>query len=446
MIPDARRPRFAPRQIRTAAGNWLARRIKADGVLRFLQKKTVPLHRHSSWYYWGNAVLTLFMVQVLTGIALLFHYQPTPDTAFESVRTIVLDARFGWWIRSVHAWSANIMVGAAFVHLFSAYFLKSYRRPRELTWLSGMGMCFILLGFGFSGYLLPWNELSFFATKVGTGIVETTPLVGHFLKIFLRGGEEVGGSSLTRFFAIHVAVLPSLMLALLAAHLFLVQVHGMSLPPSLETRPTVKTRAFFPEFVLREAAVACLLIAVVVSLAALFPCEVGQKADPMQPTPPDIRPEWYFLFMYEALQWLPAKIGPWDGGFIGVFLFSGLFAVLFAIPFLDRSPAHGRSGRFWRFAGAGFAAFLLITTFLATREAPDETASHSLREAATESETMSARNADTAPSVDEEQKRKARDSMPALVIFLTLALATACFLWVKSRDIETLRKRGFFDS
>jgi quinol-cytochrome oxidoreductase complex cytochrome b subunit len=441
---------LSSQQLRTAARSWLAQRLKAEGALHFLQKKTVPLHRHSSWYYWGNVLLTLFIVQALTGIMLLFYYRPTPETAFESVRTIVLDARHGWWIRSVHAWSANLMVGAAFVHLFSTFFLKSYRRPRELTWLSGMGMFFVLLGFGFSGYLLPWNELSFFATKVGTGIVETTPLVGHSLKIFLRGGEEVGAASLTRFFAIHVTVLPSLMLAVLAAHLFLIQVHGMSLPPSIESRPSSKSRVFFPDFVLREAAVACLLIALVVSLAALFPWGVGQKADPMHPTPPDIRPEWYFLFMYKALQWLPAKIGPWDGGSIGVLLFAGLFAVLLGVPFLDHAPARSRSGRFWRLAGAGFAAFLLITTFLATWKSPDEHTSNPPQNAAAVTNIEVGDGVDalreSAPSIDEQQKRKSRESLPVLVLFLAVALTTAYFLWSKSRDLEKLRERGFFDS
>jgi quinol-cytochrome oxidoreductase complex cytochrome b subunit len=450
MTGKARGARNILAETRLAVREWLRSRIRIAGVLHFLGHKTVPLHRHTTWYYWGNILLTLFMIQACTGVALLFYYQPTPATAYESVRRIALDTQNGWWIRSLHAWSANLMVGAAFVHLFSVYFLKSYRRPRELTYLSGMGMFFVLLGFGFSGYLLPWNELSFFATKVGTGIAETTPFIGHALKVFLRGGEEVGAASLTRFFAIHVAVLPSALMALLSLHFFLIQVHGMSVPPSLSDSPT-RSRFFFPDFVLREAAIACLLIAIVVSLAAFFPWEIGQKADPMHPTPPDIRPEWYFLFMYKALQWLPATIGPWNGGTVGVMFFAALFAALAAVPFLDRGQSRQASADGWRIAGIAFLVFVLITTALAMRKSVDqapETTQALSRPVSGATAAQASTNTAAAPAVsaDEQQRRRSRASRTNVTVILVLALSTAYFLWSKARDIERLREQGFFEA
>ena len=139
--------------------------------------------------------------------------------------------QFGWLVRSIHSWSANLMILTAFIHMFSVVFLHSYRRPREITWLSGLVLLGLALGFGFSGYLLPWNKVSYFATKVGTDMAASVPLAGHQVARFLRGGTDVGGATLTRFFGFHVAVLPGLTTLLLVIHLGLVQRHGMSAPP-----------------------------------------------------------------------------------------------------------------------------------------------------------------------------------------------------------------------
>jgi len=149
---------------------WLDERLAIGAAAEIARKKEIPLHRQSVWYYFGGMTLFLFSVQVFTGILLLLYYRPSAAEAYESVQFIVTQVRFGWLIRNVHSWSANLLIGAAFAHLFSVFFLKSYRKPRELTWLSGILLLFLMLGFGFSGYLLPWNELSFFATKVRTGI------------------------------------------------------------------------------------------------------------------------------------------------------------------------------------------------------------------------------------------------------------------------------------
>jgi len=187
---------------------WLKERYDLSSLEQLIKKKEVPVARHSIWYYFGGITLFFFMIQVVTGILLLLYYRPTAEAAFESVQFIMAEVRFGWLIRSIHSWSANLMVAAAFIHLFSVFFLKAYRKPRELIWVSGALLLFLSLGFGFSGYLLPWNELAFFATKVGTEIVAVVPLIGGFLLKFLRGGEDVTGATLTRFFGFHVAVLP----------------------------------------------------------------------------------------------------------------------------------------------------------------------------------------------------------------------------------------------
>ena len=159
----------------------------------------------------GGITLFLVGVQVLTGILLLLYYRPSAGEAYESVKFIVSQVEFGWLIRNVHSWSANLLIFMAFVHLFSTLFLRSYRKPRELTWVTGVLLLFVMMGFGFSGYLLPWNELAFFATKVGTGIAGAVPVVGDFTLRFLRGGDDVTGATLTRFYGLHVAILPAIM-------------------------------------------------------------------------------------------------------------------------------------------------------------------------------------------------------------------------------------------
>src|SRR5215467_5236671 len=218
------------RRVRT----WLDERLGWDDLIAPLRKKTVPLHRLSYWYFLGGITLFLFLIQVLTGILLLLYYRPGANEAFESVQYIMTQVQFGWLIRSIHSWSANLMIFTAFAHMFSVLFLKAYRKPRELTWVSGVILLFLVMGFGFSGYLLPWNTLAFFATKVGTEIAGQVPVVGKPVMIFLRGGDEVTGATLTRFFGFHVAVLPGLATLFILLHVFLVQRAGISVPPRLE--------------------------------------------------------------------------------------------------------------------------------------------------------------------------------------------------------------------
>src|SRR5271157_4986456 len=203
--------------------NWLDERLEWDDLIAPLRKKTVPLHRLSYWYFLGGITLFLFVIQVLTGILLILYYRPGANEAFESVQLIMTQVQFGWLIRSIHSWSANLLIFMAFAHLFSVLFLKSYRKPRELTWVSGILLLFLMLFFGFSGYLLPWNTLSYFATKVGTEIPAQIPIIGRPVLLFLRGGEDITGSTLTRMFGFHVAILPAITTLLIVFHVGLIQ-------------------------------------------------------------------------------------------------------------------------------------------------------------------------------------------------------------------------------
>jgi cytochrome b6 len=328
--------------------DWLDERIAWSSLAAQLEKKTVPTHRYSYWYYFGGVTLFLYGVQVLTGVLLLLYYRPSANEAFESVQYIMTQVQFGWLVRSVHSWAANLMVLTVFAHMFSVVFLGAYRRPRELTWVSGMLLLGLVLAFGFSGYLLPWNELAFFATKVGTEMVAKVPVVGHPLMVFMRGGEDVTGATLTRFYALHVAILPALTTMLLVFHLLLVQRHGISVPRSVERQWEAEPQArqemrFFPNFFLRELMAWYLALAVLGALAALAPWELGVKADPFVPAPAGIKPEWYFLFMFETLKLIPPNLWIADGEVAGILFFGAAGMVWLLLPFFDpRGEGRGR--------------------------------------------------------------------------------------------------------
>ena len=287
---------------------WFDERYPITDIKHFLEKKTVPVHKHFVWYYFGGITLFLLGVQIITGILLLFYYKATAAEAFESVRLIMNKVEFGWLIRSIHSWSANLMVLSALIHLFSTFFLKSYRRPREVIWMTGGLLCFVLLGLGFTGYLLPWNELAFFATKVGTQIAGAVPVVGSYLRTLLRGGEEVSDATLTRFFAFHVMILPIILAGLVGLHLLMVQLQGMSEPLSVAKDPNKKVMKFFPNFFLRDLVVWLFVLAGLLALSVMFPWELGKKADPFASTPMGIKPEWYFVWMFQTLKIIPSKM------------------------------------------------------------------------------------------------------------------------------------------
>jgi cytochrome b6 len=338
---------------------FLDERLHLAPVVDFLRTKEVPRHRFVWAYFFGGLTLFFFLVQVASGVLLLVYYRPTVEAAFDSVQFIMTRVEFGWLVRSIHAWSANLMVLSAFLHMFSVYLMRSYGKPRDLTWWTGGLLLVLTLGFGFSGYLLPWNELAFFATRVGTDVVGKVPLAGSWLLRFLRGGEDVTGATLTRFFGFHVAVLPMVASLLIAAHLVLIQRRGVHVPHSLREeaarRPAIR---FIPGFVLRELVVWLVGLALLAALAALSPWALGRKADPFASAPAGIRPEWYFLFVFETLKLLPAKILGIEGEILGLGAFTLAGLLWFLVPVLDRRSRRGEPSRL--FTGLGWAAIVYI--------------------------------------------------------------------------------------
>jgi quinol-cytochrome oxidoreductase complex cytochrome b subunit len=337
---------------------WLAARFNVPAVESFVEhqgRKPLPPHT-GFWHTFGSLSLYLVLNQVVTGILLMIYYRPTTDTAFESVRFIMTKAHFGWLIRGLHAWGATLMILCLLVHMVRTFFMGAYKKPRELTWVIGVFILGCTVTFGFTGYLLPWNQLSYWATTVGTEITAAIPGVGNYLRFVLRGGEGVTGETLARFYVLHVVVLPWVLTMLIATHLFLMRVQGLATLERVgEEKPVEPGRAipFFPHHVLKEGVIFCALIGALVTLVVLWPVELGEKADPFV-TPEGIKPEWYFLPTYQLLKYLPKLLG------IFVSIIPPIILLLW--PFFDHSPErHPRKRPFA--VGVGIVALALAVLF-----------------------------------------------------------------------------------
>ncbi|RXK88649.1 cytochrome B [Chlorobaculum sp. 24CR] len=341
-------------------GSWFQERFyMIMPILDYLKKKEVPKHRLSFWYYFGGLGLFFFIIQILTGLLLLQYYKPTEAEAFASFLFIQGEVPFGWLLRQVHAWSANLMIMMLFIHMFSTFFMKSYRKPRELMWVSGFILLVLSLGFGFTGYLLPWNELAFFATQVGTEVPKVAP-GGAFLVEILRGGPEVGGETLTRMFSLHVVLLPGLVMLVLAAHLTMVQMLGTSAPIGYKEAGLIKGYdKFFPTFLAKDGIGWLIGFALLIYLAVMFPWEIGVKADALASAPVGIKPEWYFWAQFQLL-----KDFTFEGGeLLAIILFTIGGVVWMLVPFIDRQASQEKKSPIFTVFGILVLAFLLVNTY-----------------------------------------------------------------------------------
>lgn len=297
------------------------------------------------WYTLGAVLLVLFAIQFISGILLLVYYIPDTERAFESVQAIMNEVPFGWLIRYVHAIGANVLVLALFLHMLSVLFMSAFKAPREITWLFGYLIFLIALGMSFTGYLLPWSQLSYWATIVGTNMPEAVPVIGEKLVLLLRGGPSVGQQTLSRFFALHVMGFPFVFGLLLFVHLFLVRRIGVSMPPFgpgyRPQPPPAKFHhqeypggiPFFPNYVMKDLAMIFLFLTLLMAVVffapwILLPGPAFEPADPFS-TPAGIKPEWYFLAPYQILKIFPSE----RAGIMGQVVF---LLFLFFLPFIDR--------------------------------------------------------------------------------------------------------------
>ena len=341
---------------------YLDTRLRYLIVRDFLHKQLYKrLPPQTGWaHVLGSLALLTFLSQFVTGILLLLYYRPTLKEAHESIQYITGVVPFGWLIRQLHAWGATFMMLAVVLHMARTYFMGSFKKPREFTWLIGAGLLMATMVFGFTGYLLPWNQLSYWATTVGTEVTGAVPLVGEQMREILLGGPSVGQEALSRFFLVHVTVLRWVLITLVTLHLVLMRVHNLATLEDVgreKPYPPESGVPFWPVHMAKEAGVAVVCMAALFTLAVTSPWEIGAPADPLN-TPEGIKPEWYFLPTYQLLKYFS---GSW-GKPLGILVSGVPFLLLFAWPFLERGPGRRPSRRKWA-VRIGIAAVVLALVF-----------------------------------------------------------------------------------
>lgn len=278
-------------------------------LLRHAGAEPVPYHLKKWWFCLGGTVLYLFIIQVITGIALTFYYIPSSELAYQSVATITNEIRFGWFIRSLHKWSANFMIVAVILHMLRVFFTGAYRHPRQLNWMIGVALLLTTVTFGFTGYSLIFQQQSFWGATVACNLAEAIPVIGPTVAYFLRGGPTVGENTLTRFFILHIGVLPTVIFILLALHILLIRLQGVTeLRFENEVVPEKERHfRFWPDHVTTELAIGVLLMYFLTIFALVFPAGLGEPANPAV-TPSHIKPEWFFYFNFRLLKMTSLKV------------------------------------------------------------------------------------------------------------------------------------------
>jgi cytochrome b6 len=209
--------------------DWFQERLEIQSIADDVTSKYVPPHVNI-FYCFGGITFTCFLVQVATGFAITFYYRPSVVDAFTSVQYIITEVNFGWLIRSVHRWSASIIVLIMILHVFRVYLTGGFKRPRELTWITGVIMAVCTVSFGVTGYSLPWDQVGYWAVKIVTGVPDAIPIVGSKLVELLRGSAGVGQATLTRFYSLHTFVLPLLTAVFILMHFLIIRKQGISVP------------------------------------------------------------------------------------------------------------------------------------------------------------------------------------------------------------------------
>jgi ubiquinol-cytochrome c reductase cytochrome b subunit len=292
-----------------------------------------PIPGGARWaYVFGSGLLFILLLQVVTGIALALYYTPTAETAHTSVAYITKQVAGGSFLRSLHSYGSSAMIIVLGLHFLQTFVYGSFKGRRELLWISGALLSFLILGMGFTGYLLPWDQKAYFATAVGTNVAGQMPLIGTMLTRILRGGDTIGTLTLSRFYVAHVFLIPSMILMFVGAHVLLFRKAGPAGPPHEDPfTPKLLKEPFYPRQVLFDMGFALLIVAALAALSYLRPVTLGPIANPSDShfLP---RPEWYYLPMFEWLKF-------WEGPavVVGVVVIPGLVAGgLFLMPFLDR--------------------------------------------------------------------------------------------------------------
>jgi ubiquinol-cytochrome c reductase cytochrome b subunit len=309
------------------------RRKRIDSLLRVVLDESIP-GGASLAYVFGSGLLFLLLSQVITGMFLVFYYVPSADHAHTTVAYITKEVTSGAFLRSLHAYGSSAIVIVLLLHVTQTFLYGSYKGPRKMLWLAGCGLFALMLGMSFTGYLLPWDQKAYFATTVGTNILTYVPIVGGTLKKLLRGGTEMGTLTLSRFFVLHILMIPACIFIFVAIHVLSFRKAGPAGP--IQGSPEdlrKKAEPFYPRQILFDIIFALVIIGGLGLLAHFAPVELGPRANPSD-TQYVPRPEWYYIPVFQWLKY-------WESGLavIGILIIPSFVAILFvALPFFDRRP------------------------------------------------------------------------------------------------------------
>jgi ubiquinol-cytochrome c reductase cytochrome b subunit len=344
--------------------DWLDERYKVRDLWSSFAERPIP--GGSSWFYvLGASLVFIFTLQMATGILLAMYYAPTPDHAYASVKFIQEVAIFGSFVRGLHHWGASFMMVLVGLHLVRVFVFGSYKKPREVVWIIGVGLMAIVGGFAFTGYLLPWDQKAYWATVVGTNVAGTVPVVGGTLLRIVRGGTELGALSLSRFFAIHTYILPWSLALLAGLHIFLLERAGAGGIWNAADRVPYRSEPLFPNQLFKDLVFMLLVFLALASLAILFPAPLEPQADPTDSSY-NPRPEWYFYFVFQMLKIFEGKLE-----IVGTVILPNLgIAILLLIPFLDRSSERDPSKRKLMMAAGAVTVAAIIALTIAGARAP----------------------------------------------------------------------------
>jgi ubiquinol-cytochrome c reductase cytochrome b subunit len=342
------------------AFEWFDERLDLRSVHAAVLDREVP-DRLTWWHTLGSATLTVFLVQLISGIVLATYYVPSPAEAYSSIQFIEKEVAGGSLLRGIHHWAASAMVVLITAHMIRVFSSGAYKYPREANWVLGVGLFGIVMGFSFTGYLLPWDQKAYWATEVGTRIAGTAPVMGDKVQMLLRGGLELGAATLTRFYAFHVLWLPSVLGILILLHLVLVVRQGIAPHPTAlevasprrtddpayphfyqETYAATKRRGvrFWPDIIAKDAVASLVTVSIIVTLAVLSGAGLELPADRTDTTYVP-RPEWYFLPLFQMLKLVPGSLE----SLVAVGVPTALGVAMLALPFFDRRSTRSLTRR-----------------------------------------------------------------------------------------------------
>jgi ubiquinol-cytochrome c reductase cytochrome b subunit len=332
---------------------WLDGRTGLETAVRAFLYERIP--GSAGWpHVLGSVAAFAFLVQALTGILLALNYAPTPGDAYNSLQYIIREVTLGRFVRGLHHWGATVMIVAVVLHMGQVFLFGAYRKPREATWTAGVFLLLITLGFGLTGYLLPWDNRAYWGTVVTTRIAHRAPLAGGYLDRLLGSESGIGVVTFARFYGLHTLLLPALAAGLIGFHVYLVRRHGIAPAPG-DTRPQ---KSFFPEQAARDMIAMFSALAILFAMAGFAAPPLERLADPADSSAVP-RPDWYFLFLFQMLKLLPGWLEP-----LGSIVFPGVVvAALLLVPFLDRTrpAAPRRRTAAMAVAGAAAVAWTLLT-------------------------------------------------------------------------------------